>query len=110
MIISTLDRVPDREVIAIIGPVRGSTVRSRHMGKDILALFKGAVGGEIHEYTKLLAEAREQAMDRMTAEAHACGADAVLGMRFATSEIARNAAEILVYGTAVRLADSTSGP
>lgn len=105
MIINTLDRVPGREVLEIIGPVRGSTVRARHLGKDILAMFKGTVGGEIHEYTKLLAEAREQAMDRMRAEAEALGADAVLGMRFATSEIARNAAEILVYGTAVRLTE-----
>lgn len=103
MILNTLERVPGREVTEILGPVRGSTVRARDLGKDIKAIFKGMVGGEVHEYTKLLAEAREQALDRVAAEARGLGADAVLGLRFATSEIAKNMAEILVYGTAVKL-------
>jgi uncharacterized protein YbjQ (UPF0145 family) len=87
-----------------MGIVRGSTVRSRHLGRDILAVFRNIVGGEVDEYTKLVAEAREQALDRLTAEARALGADAVVGLRFGTSQVSQGAAEVLAYGTAVRLA------
>ena len=80
-----------------------ATVRARHMGRDILAGFKNMVGGEIDDYTKLLAESREQSLDRMVAEAQARGADAIIGLRFATSEIASGASEFLAYGTAVKL-------
>ena len=104
MIAVTTDSVPGRRVGEVLGLVRGNVVRSRHLGRDVTAVFKGLVGGEIEEYTKLLAEAREQALDRMLTEARARGADAVVALRFASAEITRGAAEILVYGTAVKLA------
>lgn len=103
MILCSSDEVPGRKVHEVVGLVRGNTVRSRHLGRDISAFFKNLVGGEIEEYTKLLAESREQAIDRMVAEARARGADAVVCMRFATSEIAAGASEFLAYGTAVKL-------
>ncbi len=89
--------------VEVIGLVRGNTIRARHVGKDILAVFRTLVGGEITEYTKLLAEAREQSLDRMRAEAVALGANAILGVRFTTSMVMGGAAEILAYGTAVVL-------
>ena len=104
MILATSDAVPGREITEVIGLVRGNAVRARHIGRDIGALLKNVVGGEIPEYTKLLAEVREQALDRMCAEARVRGADAVVALRFASCEIASGAAEILAYGTAVRLA------
>ncbi len=103
MILTTTDS-PGRPVQEVLGIVRGSTVRSRHLGKDILAVFRNIVGGEVDEYTKLVAEAREQALDRLSAEARALGADAVVGLRFGTSQVSQGAAEVLAYGTAVRLA------
>lgn len=103
MILTTTDS-PGRPVQQVLGIVRGSTVRSRHLGKDILAVFRNIVGGEVDEYTKLVAEAREQALDRLSAEAQALGADAVVGLRFGTSQVSQGAAEVLAYGTAVRLA------
>ena len=109
VLITTADVVPDRAVAHTFGLVRGSAVRGSHLGHDIFAWMKNLVGGEIDEYTKLMAEAREQALDRMAAEARAHGADAVVGMRFANSTIAKGAAEVLAYGTAVRLRpESTS--
>jgi uncharacterized protein YbjQ (UPF0145 family) len=102
IIVSTLE-VPGREVAETLGVVRGNTVRGAHLGRDIKAMFKNLVGGEIEEYTKLLAEAREQSLDRMVAEAIARGADAVINVRFATSQITSGAAEFLAYGTAVKL-------
>ena len=103
MILVNTDVVPDREIADLIGLVRGNSVRSRHVGKDIGAFFKNIVGGEVDEYTKLLAEAREQALDRMIDEAKALGADAIIGMRFCGTEIQSGAAEMLAYGTAVKL-------
>ena len=103
MIITTCDGVPGRNITETIGLVRGSTVRARHLGHDIGAALKNLVGGEIDEYTKLIAESREQAIDRMSAEARARGANAVVAMRFATSEIAKAAAEVVAYGPAVKL-------
>ncbi len=103
MIISTTNYVPGREVTQILGIVKGNTVRSRHLGKDFVALLKNVVGGEIEEYTKLIAEAREQALDRMITQAKVLGADAVIDVRFSTSYIMTNASEILAYGTAVKL-------
>jgi uncharacterized protein YbjQ (UPF0145 family) len=105
MIVCTSDNVPGREIAEVFGLVRGSAVRARHVGKDIGAFFTNIVGGEMVEYTKLLAESREQALDRMKEEARARGADAVVGMRFTGTQISAGAAEILVYGTAVRLAE-----
>ena len=103
MILCTTDGVPGREIRETIGLVRGNTVRSRHLGRDISASFKRLVGGEIEEYTKLLAESREQSIDRMVSEARARGADAIVGMRFTSSEISSGAAEFVAYGTAVKL-------
>lgn len=104
MILATCDDIPQREITEVLGLVRGSSVRARHVGRDIGAVFKNLVGGEIPEYTKLLAEAREQALDRMLQEARVLGADAVVAMRYSSSEISTGAAEVLVYGTAVKLA------
>lgn len=103
ILLVTADQVAGREIVQCLGLVRGSAVRGSHVGRDIFAFMKNMVGGEIDEYTKLMAEAREQALDRMAAEARAHGADAVVGLRFANNSIARGAAEVLAYGTAVRL-------
>ena len=103
MILATSDEIRGREITEVLGLVQGSAVRARHLGKDILARLKNLVGGELEEYTKLLAESREQALDRMRAEARSKGADAIVTLRFASSEIASGAAEMLVYGTAVKL-------
>ena len=103
MIVVNTDFVPGHEIVEALGLVRGTTVRARHLGKDIMAGLKNIVGGEIHDYTKLMAESREQALDRMTEEAKARGADAVVNVRFANSEVSKAAAEVLVYGTAVNL-------
>jgi len=103
MIISTQDELADYDVVETLGLVRGNTIRARHVGKDILAGLRTLVGGEIVEYTKMLAESREQAIDRMVAEAQLKGADAVLAMRFTTSPVLQGAAELLAYGTAVKL-------
>ena len=103
MIVVTTSEVLGREIVEVIGIVRGNTVRGAHLGRDITAVFKNLVGGEIPEYTKLLAEAREQSLDRMVAEAIARGADAIVNVSFTTCEIAKGAAEFLAYGTAVKL-------
>ena len=103
MILSTTESIPGREIQTVIGLVRGNTVRAAHAQHDISAWMKNLVGGEIHEYTKLMAEAREQALDRLEADARARGADAVVSLRFVTCEIASGAAEFLAYGTAVKL-------
>ncbi|MCG8526416.1 MAG: YbjQ family protein [Opitutales bacterium] len=103
MIIVTCDEIPGKKIVKTYGFVRGSTTRAKHVGKDILASFRNLVGGEVHEYTKLLAEAREHAIDRMRDEAKKLGANAVVATRFASSEISAGVAEILVYGTAVTI-------
>ncbi|MCU0345401.1 MAG: YbjQ family protein [Saprospiraceae bacterium] len=100
---STTDYIPGKEVIEVIDIARGSTVRARHIGRDIVAGFRNIVGGEITEYTKLLADSREEALGRMLADAERIGADAVINVRFMTSMVMQNAAEILAYGTAVKL-------
>ncbi|HIG86707.1 MAG TPA: YbjQ family protein [Planctomycetes bacterium] len=107
MITATTETIPGHTIIENLGVVRGTTVRARHLGRDILAGLKGIVGGEVTEYTKLVAESREQAFDRMKAEAKALGADGIVSVRFGTSMVAQGAAELLAYGTAVRFADST---
>ena len=101
MIVTNTENIPGKKVVRIVGVVKGNTVRARHIGRDILAVFKNNVGGEIEEYTKLIAEAREQSLDRMTDEAESLGANAVVNIRFTTSYIMQNASEILAYGTAV---------
>ena len=97
----TTDDVPGMRIVQVVGLVRGNTIRARHVGRDIVAVFKMIVGGEIEDYTKMMAEAREQALDRLRAEAVARGANAVVGLRLTTSTVAQGAAEILAYGTAV---------
>lgn len=101
MIVTNTDFVPDKKVKKILGLVKGNTVRAAHLGKDILAMFRNIVGGEVTDYTKMIAESREQSLDRMKEEAEKLGANAVINIRFATSEVMKSAAEILVYGTAV---------
>ena len=103
IIVATAETVPGRSITAIVGVAKGNTIRARHIGSDIVAGLRNIVGGEVTEYTKLMAEAREQALDRMMQNAASMGADAVVGMRMTTSMVAQGAAEILAYGTAVKL-------
>jgi len=104
MIVTTTDYVHGREIVKMLGIAKGTTIRARHIGRNILAWFHSLVGGEISDYTKVIAEAREQAMDRMATDARRMGADAIVNVRFTSTEVMRNAAEIVVYGTAVVLA------
>ena len=106
MIIVTTDRVCGKRVVRTLGLVRGNTIRARHIGKDIMAVMRNIVGGEVSEYTKLLAESREQALDRLMAEARELGANAIISLRFSTSMIMGGSAELLAYGTAVVLEDA----
>jgi uncharacterized protein YbjQ (UPF0145 family) len=101
--ILTIESVPGREIAAVLGFVKGSTVRAKHVGSDIVASLRNIVGGEVKEYAQLLAAAREQAMDRMILEAQSLGADAVVGVRMQTSAIQNGASEVVFYGTAVTL-------
>lgn len=101
MIVATTQDLPGHRVTKVHGMVRGNTIRARHLGKDITALLRNVAGGEITEYTKMMAEAREQAIDRMLEEADALQANAVVAVRFQTSMVQSGAAEMLCYGTAV---------
>jgi len=101
MIVVTTDSIPGKRVVRTLGLVKGNTIRARHIGKDILAGLKGIVGGEISEYTKMVAESREQCLDRVIEEAEALGANAVVGLKFTTASMMQGAAELLAYGTAV---------
>jgi uncharacterized protein YbjQ (UPF0145 family) len=101
MIVTTTETLPGRRITRVLGLVRGNTIRARHIGRDVQAVIRNLAGGEIREYTKMMAESREQAIDRMTEEAESLGANAVVGVRFTTSMIMSGAAEILCYGTAV---------
>ena len=101
MIVVTTDTIPGKRVVRTLGLVKGNTIRARHVGKDILAGLKGLVGGEISEYTKMVAESREQCIDRLVEEAEGMGANAVVGLRFTTTSMMQGAAELLAYGTAV---------
>jgi len=103
MILTTSDEIPGKTIVGTLGLVRGNTVRCRHLGKDIMAVLRNMVGGEIHEYTKMLAESREQSIDRMVENAQELGADAIVAVRFVTAGVMQGAAELLVYGTAVTL-------
>ena len=103
MFLTTQDHFDDREVTATLGLVRGNTIRARHVGKDIMAAIRNITGGEIQEYTKMMAESREQAIDRMIAQAKELKADGIVGIRFTSATVMGGAAEILVYGTAVKL-------
>jgi uncharacterized protein YbjQ (UPF0145 family) len=106
IVVVTSSQIENRKIKQHLGLVRGNTIRARHLGKDILAIFRSIVGGEVHEYTKLMAESREQAIDRMMSEAKALGADAIIDVRFTTSMVAQTASEILAYGTAVKLEET----
>ncbi|MYB99279.1 MAG: YbjQ family protein [Gemmatimonadetes bacterium] len=102
MIVVNTENVPGHEVAEALGVVRGSTIRAKHIGRDIMAGLRNIVGGEVKEYTEMLAETRNESVHRMKQEARALGADAVVNLRFATSQVMSGAAELLVYGTAVR--------
>ena len=104
LITSTFD-IADKTIVKTLGLVKGNTIRARHVGRDIMAGLRGIVGGELHEYTKLLAESREQALDRMIEDAEKLGADAVVGVSFSTSVMSQGAAELMAYGTAVLIED-----
>jgi uncharacterized protein YbjQ (UPF0145 family) len=101
MMVVTTETIPGRRIVRSLGLVRGNTVRARHVGRDIQAMLRNIVGGEVFEYTKMLAEAREQAIDRMVEEARELGADAIITVRFITAELMAGAAELMCYGTAV---------
>ena len=101
MTVVTSNTVAGRRVVRTLGLVRGNTIRARHIGKDIMAVLRGIVGGEVSEYTKLMAESREQALDRMVDDARSLGANAIVSARFQTSMVMSGAAELLAYGTAV---------
>ncbi|MFC2166708.1 YbjQ family protein [Acidobacteriota bacterium] len=101
MILVTTDFITGKTITKSLGLVRGNTIRARHVGRDIMAFFRNIVGGEITDYTKMMAESREQALDRMVEEAESLGANAIINMRITTSMIMQSASEILAYGTAV---------
>ncbi len=103
MIITTTEKIPGKEIESILGIARGSSVRARNIGRDFMAGLKNIVGGEIEEYTKLQAQSREQALERIQKDAEKMGADAIVNLRMNTSMVMQGAAEILVYGTAVKL-------
>ena len=105
MIVCTTNDIPGKKIVKALGMVRGNTVRARHIGHDIMAQLRNIVGGEVTDYTKMLAETREQSIDRMTTEAVEMGANAIIGVRFSTSYIMTGAAELLAYGTAVIIED-----
>jgi uncharacterized protein YbjQ (UPF0145 family) len=103
MQMTTQDQFEDYAITETLGLVRGNTIRARHVGKDIMAGLRTLIGGEIPEYTKMMAESREQALDRMQAEAQQLGADGIVALRFVTAPVMQGAAELLAYGTAVKL-------
>jgi uncharacterized protein YbjQ (UPF0145 family) len=105
MIITTSEHITGKKIVKTIGLVKGNTIRARHLGRDIAAKFRNLIGGEINEYTKLISESREQAIDRMIEDAKSQGANAIIMARFTTSEMMQGAAELLAYGTAVVVED-----
>ena len=105
MMVTTTHDIAGKRIVRTIGLVRGNTIRARHVGRDFMAGLKNMIGGEISEYTKMIAECREEALDRMITQAAENGANAVVGVRFATSEMMEHAAELLAYGTAVVVED-----
>lgn len=103
MLISNMEIIPQQKIVKHLGLVQGSTVRAKHVGRDIMAGFKNILGGELVAYTELMSEAREEATERMIEQAKSIGANAILNVRFATSSVAQGAAELFAYGTAVVL-------
>jgi len=108
MIVVNTEKVPGKKVVKVFGLVKGNTIRARHLGRDIAAMLRAIVGGEVKEYTKMMAETREQSLDRMIEEAVKLGANAVINVRFSTSYIMQGAAELLAYGTAVIVEDDSN--
>jgi uncharacterized protein YbjQ (UPF0145 family) len=106
MIVVTIETVPGRKILRTLGLVKGNTVRAGHAGEDIVAFLKNLVGGEVTEYTQIMAEARDQALDRMVEEARNLGANAIVGLHFSSASIVQHAAEIMAYGTAVILEEA----
>lgn len=109
MIVVNTESIVGKRVVRTLGLVRGNTIRARNVGRDIMAAMRNLVGGEVSEYTKLFAESREQALDRMVADARDLGANAILSVRFSTSEVMSGAAELMAYGTAVVVEDVSAG-
>lgn len=105
MILVSTEYVPGRKIEQAVGLVRGNTVRAKHIGRDIVAILRNLVGGEITEYSELMTEARNEALNRLVAQAEQQGADAVVGIRFITAQIGTGSAELVAYGTAVKLAE-----
>lgn len=105
MIVATTEKIAGKRTVKTLGLVKGNTIRARHAGRDIAAFFRGLIGGEIAEYTKMMAESREQSIDRMIEEAKKLGANAILMTRFSTSSMMQGAAELVVYGTAAIVED-----
>ena len=103
MILTTTESIPGKEVVEVLGLVRGNTIRAKHVGKDIVAGLRTLVGGEVKEYTEMMIEARSQAIARMIKEAEELGANAIVGVRFTTSQIMTTAAELMAFGTAVKI-------
>ena len=103
MLLSTTKTIPGKEIVKYLGLAKGNTIRARHIGRDVVAVLRNIVGGEITDYTKMMAESREQALDRMTEEAEKLDANAIVCVRFTTTSMMQGAAELLVYGTAVRV-------
>lgn len=101
MIVVTTPDIPGKKITKVLGLVRGNTIRARHIGRDISAMFKNIVGGEVSDYTKMMSEAREQAIDRLIEDAELLGANAVVAVRFSTTSMMQGAAELMIYGTAV---------
>ena len=110
MIVTTTNELPGQRTLKTLGIARGAAIRSRHLGRSLLAYCRGLVGGEITDYTKVIAEAREQAYDRMVEDARKMGANAILGVRYSSTEVMKGAAEIVIYGTAVVLEESEEEP
>ena len=106
MILATTNEIPGRGIVEVLGIAKGTSVRARHAGRNLLAFLRGHVGGEITEMTKVIAECREQALDRMKLDAQRMGADAILGVRFTSIEVMSSAAELVAYGTAVKLEEA----
>lgn len=107
VILSSTESIYGKKITKHLGLVRGTSIRTRHLGHDILAKLRGLVGGEIHEYTKLMAESREQVLDRMMDDARELGGNGIVGIRFSTSQVTSGAAELMVYGTAVYVEDAS---
>ena len=103
MILTNIEAIPGQQIVEHYGLVTGSTIRAKHLGKDIMAGLKNLVGGELKGYTELLQESRQEATNRMIAQAHKLGANAIVNVRYATSSVAQGAAELFAYGTAVKV-------